>query len=80
MSGYSIPMKTELTHFITPDGLRLPGLLYEPIPALKTDLAVIYLHGNGSSSVIYGHEMHNTLAAKLVKTGVAYFPFNNRGA
>lgn len=69
--------KTRLVHFLTTDNLLLPGLLYEPDK--KTDKVIIYLHGNGSSSVFYKPEI-NEFAEIYNKHGYAFFPFNNRGA
>ena len=73
-------MKTNLhlVGFETPDHLLLPGLLYEP--EKKTDKVVIYLHGNGSSSVFYSNHKMNLFGQELNRIGVSFFPFNNRGA
>lgn len=68
----------KLISFTTADGLSLPGLLYEP--AKKTGRVAIYLHGNGSSSVFYSADKINPIAEKLNDRGIAFFPFNNRGA
>src|SRR5262245_22467603 len=68
----------QLVGFPTEDGLNLPGLLFEP--QKKSKKAVIYLHGNGSSSVFYDEDEVNSLAQELNKKDVAFFPFNNRGA
>ncbi len=70
--------KALLAQFQTPDGLLLPGLLYEP--AKKTDRVAIVLHGNGSSSVFYSYLKNLSFSEELLKRGIAYFPFNNRGA
>jgi dienelactone hydrolase len=62
----------------TVDGLNLPGLLYEP---KKAKAVVIYLHGNGSSSVFYNAaKHHNAMASALNGNGIAVLYFNNRGA
>lgn len=73
-------MKTnlQLVGFETQDHLLLPGLLYEPVK--KTDKALIYLHGNGSSSVFYGADEMNSIGEQLNEAGISFFPFNNRGA
>lgn len=63
--------------FETSDGLNLPGLLYEAEGSKK---AVIYLHGNGSSSVFYGEKEYRDLPEALNKKGISLFKFNNRGA
>lgn len=70
--------KTELVEFNTTDDLILPGLLYEPSKSTKKVL--ISLHGNGSSSAFYNVEENNLLAAAVNSKGIAFFPFNNRGA
>lgn len=63
--------------FETSDGLNLPGLLYETKDSKK---AVIYLHGNGSSSVFYGEKEYRDLPETLNKKGISLLKFNNRGA
>lgn len=70
-------MRTSLVHFLSTDRLQLPGLLYEPTN--KSDRAMIYLHGNGSSSIFYSEDT-NILGRTLTKAGIAFLPFNNRGA
>lgn len=70
--------KARLVKFKTKDKLLLPGLLLEP--ARKTRRVAINLHGNGSSSVFYSVDQTNAFAKELNKRGIAYFPFNNRGA
>lgn len=70
-------MSPRLIHFLTTDNLRLPGLLYEP--AKKSKKVAIYLHGNGTSSIFYSR-LHDILGNQLTNSGIAYFPFNNRGA
>lgn len=53
------PMQTpKFVDFETSDGLTLPGLLYEAEGSKKV---VIYLHGNGSSSVFYGEKEYRDL-------------------
>lgn len=69
---------TEHLYFETKDHLRLPGLLFSP--KAKTEKAVIYLHGNGSSSVFYAVEENLHLATVLSNKGIAFLTFNNRGA
>lgn len=63
--------------FETSDGLTLPGLLYESRGSKK---AVIYLHGNGSSSIFYDEKEYRDLPEALYKKGISFFKFNNRGA
>ncbi len=67
----------KFVEFPTKDGLTLPGLLFE---AGKKDKVVIYLHGNGSSSVFYDVADGMDLPNELAKKGVSLLKFNNRGA
>lgn len=66
-----------LVRFDATDGIPLAGLLYEPKRASTS--AALFIHGTGGSSV-FESKRTNVLAAELVRAGVAYFPFNNRGA
>jgi pimeloyl-ACP methyl ester carboxylesterase len=66
-----------LVRFEATDRVRLAGLLYEP--KRKSTRAVIWLHGTGGSS-IFESQRTNLLAAALTSHGLAFFPFNNRGA
>jgi len=63
--------------FKTSDGLTLPGLLYE---AKESKKVVIYLHGNGSSSVFYDEKEYRDLPEALNEKGISILKFNNRGA
>jgi len=63
--------------FDATDGVELYGLLFEPRRASKH--AAIFLHGTGGAS-IFDSRRTNALAAELARSGIAYFPFNNRGA
>ncbi|HYO77955.1 MAG TPA: alpha/beta hydrolase [Thermoanaerobaculia bacterium] len=63
--------------FEATDGVALSGLLYEP--KRSTTRAAIYLHGTGGSSV-FESKRSNQLGAAFTRSGIAYFPFNNRGA
>ncbi len=71
-------MNPRFVDFKTKDGLTLPGLLYKP--KKKTRSVVIFLHGNGSSSVFYKKEENNLSASIFARRGIALFRFNNRGA
>lgn len=71
-------INTKLVEFLSTDNLPLPGILFEP--KKKTTAAVIYLHGNGSSSIFKNLEQLQAAATALNKLSVAYFAFNNRGA
>lgn len=66
-----------LVRFEAGDGATLAGLLFEPERATKR--VALFLHGTGGSSV-FESKRTNILAAALTRAGVAYFPFNNRGA
>src|SRR5687768_10368683 len=66
-----------LIRFEATDGVDLGGLLYEP--RRKTDRVAIFLHGTGGAS-IFDSKRTNPLAETFVRNGIAYFPFNNRGA
>ena len=72
-----LPNPPEFIEIATPDGLALPGLLYR---ATRSTTAVIYLHGNGSSSVFYNRHRNRTVASELAKKGISMLYFNNRGA
>jgi pimeloyl-ACP methyl ester carboxylesterase len=73
--GRELPCR--LIHFDATDGVALAGLLYEPRRATKR--AAIWLHGTGGASV-FDTKRTNALARELVARGLAFFPFNNRGA
>ena len=66
-----------LVRFEATDDVPLAGLLFEPRRA--TNRAVIFLHGTGGSS-IFESKRTNILAEVLNRAGMAWFPFNNRGA
>lgn len=66
-----------LVQIKTQDGLTLPGLLYE---APKSKRAMIFLHGNGSTSVFYDDDQRLELAEALNKKGISFLMFNNRGS
>ena len=68
--------RLELVEFKTEDGLTLPGLLHDA----GGDEVMIYLHGNGSSSVFYDQGEVRLFAEALAKKGVSSLFFNNRGA
>lgn len=70
-------MRADLIHFRSTDGLKLPGLLINPDRETKS--VAIFLHGNGTSSIFYS-ELITVLGKNLTELGVAFFPFNNRGA
>ncbi len=68
----------ELVSFESTDRLTLPGLLYKPDKTSKK--VAIFLHGNGSSSIFYKTHFIPSFAEAFNKKGIAFFPFNNRGA
>ena len=70
-------IKPEFIEFSTPDGLTLPGLLYR---AKRSRAVLIYLHGNGSSSIFYDEAKNRTLATALARKNISTLFFNNRGA
>lgn len=70
-------MNPKFVEFSTSDGLLLPGLLYEAKGSKKV---VIYLHGNGSSSVFYDEAEKRGLPEQVNTKGVSFLKFNNRGA
>ncbi len=70
-------MQPEFFEFLTADGLLLPSLLYR---TPRSTTAVIYLHGNGSSSVFYQEQRNRAVASELAKKGISMLYFNNRGA
>lgn len=66
-----------LVRFAATDGVELAGLLYEP--KRPTPRAAVWLHGTGGAS-IFDTKRTNLLAEELIDRGIAFFPFNNRGA
>jgi pimeloyl-ACP methyl ester carboxylesterase len=75
--SYHLPMHLSLVHFEATDGVGLAGLLYEP--TRKSDDVVVWLHGNGDSSVFYSSRS-NMLGEAITERGTAFLTFNNRGA
>ena len=70
-------MEPKFIEFQTKDGLTLPGLLYR---SKKDKAVVIYLHGNGSSSIFYNETKNHPFAFALAKKNISILYFNNRGA
>ncbi len=66
-----------LIRFEATDGVDLAGLLYEP--ERRTRRAAVFLHGTGGAS-IFDSRRTNLLAHEFLSRGIAWFPFNNRGA
>lgn len=66
-----------LLRFEAADGAPLAGMLFEPRKA--THRAAIFLHGTGGASV-FESKRTNALAEVFTRAGMAWFPFNNRGA
>jgi pimeloyl-ACP methyl ester carboxylesterase len=66
-----------LVRFDATDGLGLAGALFEP--RRPSSRAVVYLHGTGGSSV-FESKRTTLLGRFFTRHGIAYFPFNNRGA
>ena len=69
--------RCELVKFEATDGVELPGLLYEP--DRRTRRAAVFLHGTGGAS-IFDSNRTNRLAREFTSRGIAWLPFNNRGA
>ena len=66
-----------LVRFEATDGAPLSGLLYEPRRA--SDRVAVFLHGTGGASVFTARRT-NLLASVFTDAGLAFFPFDNRGA
>ena len=64
-----------LVRFDATDGVGLAGLLYDA----RSPRALVWLHGTGGASVFESRRT-NLLAKALLAHGIAFFPFNNRGA
>lgn len=73
----SVEPPCRLVRFEAADGVELSGLLYEP--SSPRGRAAIFLHGTGGASV-FDSRRTNLLAGIFVAAGIAFFPFNNRGA
>ena len=65
-----------LVRFEATDGVTLAGLLYEPRRA--STRVILWLHGGGGAS--FESRRTNLLASIFIAHGIAFFPFNNRGA
>jgi pimeloyl-ACP methyl ester carboxylesterase len=72
------PPLASLITITATDGLLLPTLFYQPAKPNKR--AVIWLHGMGSSGVIYSTVHTNALAQAFVDSGTAFIAMQNRGA
>jgi alpha-beta hydrolase superfamily lysophospholipase len=68
----------QLVTITASDGLMLPTLYFQPLAPAKR--AVIWLHGMGSSGVIYSPEHTNALAEAFIDRGIAFIAMQNRGA
>jgi len=66
-----------VVRFEATDEVPLAGLLYEPKRATKQ--AAVFLHGTGGASVFEARRT-NLLGEAFARSGIAFFPFNNRGA
>ncbi|MFZ5365893.1 MAG: alpha/beta fold hydrolase [Patescibacteria group bacterium] len=69
-------MKTTFQRIYTEDNLELSGLLYEPDIPTKT--AVAHVHGMAGN--FYENKFVDFIAKTLTNNGIAFCPFNNRGA
>lgn len=63
--------------FEATDGTPLSGLLFEP--KRRTTRVALFLHGTGGASV-FSARRTNLLADVFQAAGIAFFPFDNRGA
>ena len=68
-------MKTNLHTISTEDGLQLHGVLYQP--EKETDTVLVHVHGMGGN--FYENKFLENIAKTLTDSGIAFFPFNNRG-
>jgi len=68
----------DLVRFEATDGLALSGLLYGP--RRSSGDAALFLHGNGDSSIFTSARRTNVIGAALAEAGIAFLPFDNRGA
>lgn len=66
-----------LVEFDATDEVQLYGLLFEPRRQSKR--VIIFLHGTGGAS-IFDSRRTNPLADVFTTNGIAFFPFDNRGA
>ncbi len=66
-----------LVRFEATDGVALSGLLFEPEKRKRR--AAIFVHGTGGASV-FDSTRTNALARVMTAQGIAWFPFDNRGA
>lgn len=68
-------MKTLFVNFFATDGIKLQGLLFEPLNPQNT--IVIHLHGMAGS--FYENSFIPIMADYYTKQGVSFLTFNNRG-
>jgi pimeloyl-ACP methyl ester carboxylesterase len=79
-TGDRVEPLCRLIRFEATDGIDLAGLLYEPEGRKPSSArAAVFLHGTGGAS-IFDSRRTNLLAREFVSRGIAWFPFNNRGA
>lgn len=71
-------MKLRLVSLIATDGVKLPGLLYEPDK--PTGKVAVWLHGMGDNGVFYSPTRMNALGEALTSKDIALLAYNNRGA
>src|SRR3954471_15407249 len=64
-----------LVRFEAADGVPLSGLLFDS----RMPRALVWLHGTGGASVFQSGRT-NLMAKALLAHGIAFFPFDNRGA
>ena len=76
-SGRRAEPLCRLIRFEATDGVPLAGLLY--VGRASARRALIWIHGTGGASIFESSRI-NVLARVFVEHGIAFFPFNNRGA
>jgi pimeloyl-ACP methyl ester carboxylesterase len=71
---------SRLVRFEATDGVPLAGVLFEPHGRRASARPlIVWLHGTGGASV-FESQRTNLLGAAFAARGIAFFPFNNRGA
>jgi len=68
-------MKTLFVNFLATDGIKLQGLLYEPLNSKNT----IVIHFHGMAGSFYENSFIPIMADYYTKQGISFLSFNNRG-
>lgn len=69
-------MNSEIVRIFTKDGIELHGLLFMPASGTPTR-GVVHVHGLAGN--FYENRFIFAIAEELVRAGLAFFTFNNRG-